>query len=213
MLTVPAAGDYLFQLETRRGCDAGGSETYAIRIDGAPDQVFSAPCDERETKRAPMRVHFDDARPRAFTLELAHQSARAGDVTFTWQAPVAALRDQAVAVAADADTIVAFVGVNAWLEGEAMPPEGPGFEGGDRTSIALPKAQRDLLDALEATGKPVVIVLQSGSAVALGENGRKANAILEAWYPGEKGGQAIAEVLRGTVNPSGRLPEIGRAHV
>src|SRR3546814_823702 len=87
-----------------------------------------------------------------------------------------------------------------------MPLEVPGFDGGDRTSIALPKAQRDLLDALEATGKPVVIVLQSGSAVALGENGRKANAILEAWYPGEKGGQAIAEVLRGTVNPSGRLP-------
>src|SRR3546814_18537722 len=79
-----------------------------------------------------------------------------------------------------------------------MPLEVPGFDGGDRTSIALPKAQRDLLDALEATGKPVVIVLQSGSAVALGENGRKANAILEAWYPGEKGGQAIAEVLRGT---------------
>src|SRR3546814_11806713 len=87
-----------------------------------------------------------------------------------------------------------------------MPLEVPGFDGGDRTSIALPKAQRDLLDALEATGKPVVIVLQSGSAVALGENGRKANAILEAWYPGEKGGQAIAEVLRGTVTPSGRLP-------
>src|SRR3546814_4783865 len=83
-------------------------------------------CDERETKRAPMRVHFDDARPRAFTLELAHQSARAGDVTFTWQAPVAALRDQAVAVAADADTIVAFVGLNAWLEGEEMPLEVPG---------------------------------------------------------------------------------------
>src|SRR3546814_18703745 len=104
MLTVPAAGDYLFQLETRRGCDAGGSETYAIRIDGAPDQVFSAPCDERETKRAPMRVHFDDARPRAFTLELAQQSARAGDVTFTRQAPVAAPPDQAVTVAAGDDS-------------------------------------------------------------------------------------------------------------
>ncbi len=205
-LAVPAAGDYLFQLETRRGCDAGGSETYTIRIDGAPDQVFSAPCNEHETKRAPMRVHFDDARPRAFTLELGHQSARAGDVTFTWQAPVSALRDQAVEAAADADVIVAFVGLNAWLEGEEMPLEVPGFDGGDRTSIALPKAQRDLLGALEATGKPVVIVLQSGSAVALGENGRKASAILEAWYPGERGGQAIAEVLRGTVNPSGRLP-------
>ncbi|MCM8732005.1 glycoside hydrolase family 3 C-terminal domain-containing protein [Hephaestia sp. GCM10023244] len=205
-LAVPAAGDYLFQLETRRGCDAGGSETYTIRIEGSADQVFSAPCNERETKREPMRVHFDDTRPRAFTLELAHQSARAGDVTFTWQAPVAALRDQAVKAAADADVIVAFVGLNAWLEGEEMPLKVPGFDGGDRTSIALPKAQLDLLDALEATGKPVAIVLQSGSAVALGAHGEKANAVLAAWYPGERGGQAIAEVLRGTVNPSGRLP-------
>src|SRR3546814_15472999 len=117
MLTVPAAGDYLFQLETRRGCDAGGSETYAIRIDGAPDQVFSAPCDERETKRAPMRVHFDDARPRAFTLELSLQSARAGDVTFTWQAPVTELREHAVAAAADTATLGALVGLNAWPTG------------------------------------------------------------------------------------------------
>src|SRR3546814_13837743 len=125
-----------------------------------------------------MRVHVDDARPRAFTLELAQQSARAGDVTVTWQAPVAALRDQAVAVAADADTIVAFVGLNAWLEGEEMPLEVPGFDGGDRTSIALPQAQSDLLDALEATGKPVVIVLQCGLAVELDGNGSTAQSMM-----------------------------------
>src|SRR3546814_17626695 len=124
-----------------------------------------------------MRVHFDDARPRAFTLELAHQSARAGDVTFTWQAPVAALRDQAVAVAADADTIVAFVGLNAWLEGEEMPLEVPGFDCGDRTSIALPKAQRDLLDALEAPCQRVVIVPQRGSAVGLGGARKEEKAV------------------------------------
>src|SRR3546814_17877459 len=92
MLTVPAAGDYLFQLETRRGCDAGGSETYAIRIDGATDQVFSAPCDEGETKRAPMRVHFEDARNRAFTVELAPQSACAGAVTSPSPSPSSAPR-------------------------------------------------------------------------------------------------------------------------
>jgi beta-glucosidase len=139
-------------------------------------------------------------------LELSHENAATGDVTFTWKAPLAALRRQAVETATDADVIVAFVGLNAWLEGEEMPLKVPGFDGGDRTSIALPAAQRQLLDTLEATGKPVVIVLQSGSAVALGEDGEQANAVLEAWYPGEKGGQAIAEILSGAVNPSGRLP-------
>ncbi len=205
-IAVPAPGDYVFQLETRRGCGAGGTESYTIRIEGAPAQHFSAPCSEREARRSPMTVHFDSTTPRAFTLELSHENAATGDVTFTWKAPLAGLRDKAVKTAADADVIVAFVGLNAWLEGEEMPVEAPGFDGGDRTSIALPAAQLELLDALEATGKPVVIVLQSGSAVALGEDGEKAGAVLEAWYPGEKGGQAIAEVLSGKVNPSGRLP-------
>ena len=205
-IAAPAPGAYTFQLETRRGCGAGGSESYAIRIEGAPEQHFSAPCSERDATRTPMTVHFDDMRPRSFMLELSHDNAATGDITFTWKAPLAGLRDQAVKTPADADVIVAFVGLNAWLEGEEMPLKVPGFDGGDRTSIALPDAQLQLLGALEATGKPVVIVLQSGSAVALGEDGEKANAVLEAWYPGEKGGQAIAEVLSGAVNPSGRLP-------
>src|SRR3546814_17862365 len=98
-----------------------------------------------------MRVHFDDALPRAFTLELAHQSARAGDVTLTWQAPAAALRDQAVAVAAAADPTVSFVGLHACLEGEEMPLEAPGFDGGDPPCVALHTAPRELLDASQAT--------------------------------------------------------------
>lgn len=80
-----------------------------------------------------------------------------------------------------------------------------GFEGGDRTDIRLRTAQRELIQALRQTGKPLVIVLQSGSAVALGEEGRAARAIVSAWYGGERGGQAIAQVLGGKVNPSGRL--------
>jgi len=81
-----------------------------------------------------------------------------------------------------------------------------GFAGGDRTSIDLPKTQRDLLEAVRATGKPVVVVLMSGSAVAMTWAQEHAAALLEAWYPGEAGGEAIADVLMGTTNPSGRLP-------
>jgi beta-glucosidase len=101
---------------------------------------------------------------------------------------------------------LAFVGLNAWLEGEEMPVEIPGFAGGDRTDIRLPAPQRKLLQALEATGKPVIIVLQSGSAVPLGEEGAKARAIVQAWYGGEQGGRAIADVITGAYNPGGRLP-------
>lgn len=206
-IAVPAPGDYSFQLETRRRCDvSNGSESYTIHIAGVPDQHEVAPCNGRDQHFKPLTVHFDDTKPRAFTLEFAHASAPASSVTFAWKAPLDALRDKAVQTAKNADVVVAFVGLNAWLEGEEMPLKVPGFDGGDRTSIALPQAQLDLLTALEKTGKPIVVVLQSGSAIALGNDNDAANAVLEAWYPGEQGGQAIADVLSGKVNPSGRLP-------
>ncbi len=204
-LTPPAAGDYAFEVDVHR-CDIGdGTETYTLRIEGAPDFHVESACGAPGSRRS-LSVRFADTRPRAVTLEMAHKSARSGSMSLSWKAPLAALRDEAIARARDADVVVAFVGLNAWLEGEEMPLKVPGFDGGDRTGIALPAAQLSLLDALAATGKPLVIVLQSGSAVALGSADRKAAAVLAAWYPGEQGGQAIADVLKGTVNPSGRLP-------
>ena len=87
-----------------------------------------------------------------------------------------------------------------------MPIRVPGFSGGDRTDIGLPRAQQDLLEALAATGKPLVVVLMNGSALAVNWAEQHAAAILEAWYPGEEGGTAIAETLAGANNPGGRLP-------
>jgi beta-glucosidase len=87
-----------------------------------------------------------------------------------------------------------------------MPVKLEGFSGGDRTSIDLPATQEDLLKALSATGKPLVVVLQNGSALAVNWAQKNASAILEAWYPGEEGGTAIAETLAGDTNPAGRLP-------
>ena len=97
-------------------------------------------------------------------------------------------------------------GLNGEVEGEEMPVIYPGFAGGDRTEIALPKTQQKLLEDLHKTGKPVVLVLMTGSALAV--EWAKANlpAVLVAWYPGQQGGNAIADVLFGKVNPSGRLP-------
>jgi beta-glucosidase len=92
------------------------------------------------------------------------------------------------------------------VEGEALQIEVPGFAGGDRTAIELPEPQRKLLDALAATGKPLVLVLMSGGAVAMPWARDHADAVLAAWYPGEAGGTALGDILSGAANPSGRLP-------
>jgi beta-glucosidase len=134
-----------------------------------------------------------------------HGTGSAG-IDLTWLAPAETLCEQAVEVAKDADVVVALVGLSPSLEGEEMPVKLDGFAGGDRTAINLPAAQEDLLKALAATGKPLVVVLQNGSALAVNWAQDHAQAILEAWYPGEEGGDAIAETLSGANDPGGRLP-------
>ena len=109
-------------------------------------------------------------------------------------------------MAKQSDVVIAFAGLSPSLEGEEMPVKLDGFSGGDRTAIDLPAVQEELLKALAATGKPLVVVLQNGSALAVNWAQQNANAILEAWYPGEEGGTAIAEALAGDNNPAGRLP-------
>jgi beta-glucosidase len=207
-IKVPAAGDHRFELQRRR-CDATADvERYTIRIEGAEPLKVEAPCSARDAGDSPaVTLHLESTRPRRLTVEYAHRSRDfAPAITLVWRAPARAMLDEAVAAARRSDVVLAFVGLNAWLEGEEMPVQIPGFAGGDRTDIALPAPQRALLRALEATGKPVVIVLQSGSAVPLGVEGAKARAIVQAWYGGEQGGRAIADVLTGAYNPGGRLP-------
>jgi beta-glucosidase len=112
----------------------------------------------------------------------------------------------AIEAAKKADVVVAVVGITSELEGEEMTVNEPGFMGGDRTSIDLPKPEQDLLESLAKTSKPIVVVLTNGSALAVNWAKDHANAILEAWYPGEEGGTAVAQTLSGKNNPSGRLP-------
>jgi beta-glucosidase len=98
------------------------------------------------------------------------------------------------------------VGITSQLEGEELRVNQPGFKGGDRTGLDLPQEEEDLLQAMKKTGKPLVVVLMNGSALAVNWAAKNANAILEAWYPGEEGGTAVAETLSGLNNPAGRLP-------
>jgi beta-glucosidase len=113
---------------------------------------------------------------------------------------------EAIAAAKSADVVVAVVGITSELEGEEMQVEEPGFKGGDRTSLDLPKPEEDLLKALAEAGKPLVVVLTNGSALGVNWAKDHANAIVDAWYPGEEGGTAVADTLSGRNNPAGRLP-------
>ena len=114
--------------------------------------------------------------------------------------------EKQVAAASNAETVIFCGGISPRLEGEEMTVDEPGFKGGDRTMIELPQSQRDVLAALHKAGKRVVLVLCSGSAIGLVPEQQTTDAILQAWYGGQAGGQALAEVLFGKVNPSGRLP-------
>jgi beta-glucosidase len=112
----------------------------------------------------------------------------------------------AIEAAKNADVVVAVVGITSRLEGEEMKVNEPGFNGGDRTSLDLPAPEEKLIEALGATGKPLVVVLTNGSALGVNWASQHANAILEAWYPGEEGGTAVADTLSGRNDPAGKLP-------
>jgi len=127
-------------------------------------------------------------------------------VTLVWAPPAPDLLAEAVRAAGDADVAILVLGLSPRLEGEEMPVHVPGFEGGDRVALGLPGPQEELLRAVVATGKPVVLVLTNGSALAIPWAAEHVPAIVEAWYPGQAGGDAIADVLLRGVSPGGRLP-------
>jgi beta-glucosidase len=161
----------------------------------------------------PRLSQTDPARPlqleggRAYRLRLeASESYGEAQAQLVWAPPSGPLEDAAVSAAQQADAVVLFLGLTANLEGEEMRVQIPGFRGGDRTSIDLPAPQQRLLEKVVAVGKPTVLVLLNGSALAVNWAQQNVPAIVEAWYPGQAGGSAIADVLFGEYNPAGRLP-------
>jgi beta-glucosidase len=147
---------------------------------------------------------------KSYDIKIEYYESKIGAVAkLVWQLPVVktgAPYAEAISVAKQADTVVLVLGLSSRLEGEEMSVREPGFLGGDRVNIGLPVRQQALLEAVAATGKPIVLVLLSGSALAVNWANEHAAAIVQAWYPGEEGGAAIADVLFGDYNPGGRLP-------
>ena len=200
-LRAPVSGDY--QLSTR-----GAARLF---ID---DKEVGAPAGGRGQGAGP-GAGRGPAPPAHLQLEAGHDYRlrveyrtmnAAGNVRLAWIPPEEPLLNEAVAAAKNADVTIAFVGLNPNLEGEEMNVDIPGFLGGDRTDLNLPAQQEKLVEAAIATGKPVIVVLTTGSALAANLPAQRAAAVLETWYNGEAAGTAIAETLAGVNNPAGRLP-------
>ena len=186
-LRAPVTGEYTFVVPAGRG--------------GPIAKLF---LDDRELTD----LHVKLEAGKSYALRIEGPAPRPGfpALQVSWIPPADALLADAVDAAKNADVAVAFVGLNPNLEGEEMRVSIPGFAGGDRTDLKLPESQEKLVEALVGAGKPVVVVLTSGSALAANYAAEHAAAVLELWYGGEEAGTAIAETIAGMNNPAGRLP-------
>jgi len=194
MLVPAESGDYLVGFT--------GQDGYRLWLDGnllVEDWNIHHPA-STETKK----VHLE--KDHAYALKIEYfQNTRSSEARLIWSLPDEEAR-RAVDAARDADLVIVVMGLSPRVEGEEMKVDAEGFSGGDRTRIDLPSPQEQLLEQIHATGKPVVLVLMNGSALAVNWADANIPAILEAWYPGEEGGTAVAEALCGDLGPAGRLP-------
>ncbi len=194
-ITAPETGDY------NLGLKANGFFHLQLNGKGVTSAFDGNP---NEAKLG--RVHLEAGKPAVLRVQYSPMGDAAPSATLVWSKLDLKPQPAAIAAARGADVVVAVLGITSELEGEEMQVNEAGFQGGDRTSIDLPQPEEDLLEALVATGKPVVLVLTNGSALAVNWASEHVNAIVDAWYPGEEGGTAVAETLSGRNNPAGRLP-------
>jgi beta-glucosidase len=193
-LVTMLAGEYQLVVKGRGGfrLEVGGKMLIDEWTPG--EKTRTVTCSLPDNGLVPVKLeYFSSGGPAAVSLEWVLPEAAAGYA-------------DAVAAAKQADAVIFVGGISAQLEGEEMKVDYEGFKGGDRTAIELPAVQLALLEQLKATGKPLVFVNLSGSAIAMPWVDANANAVLQAWYPGQAAGTAVADVLLGRYNPAGRLP-------
>ncbi len=194
VFTPKESGEYVVNVE---GC--GHFELY---ING--EQKFR----HHIWRTTPNRVAIQAERGKTYNIEVrfSHIQTYNANLKINVAKELPIDYQQVISKLAGIDKVIFVGGISSALEGEEMPVNADGFKGGDRTNIELPAVQRNFLKALKAAGKHVIFVNCSGSAIALQPETENCDAIVQAWYAGQEGGTAIAEVLFGDVNPSGKLP-------
>jgi beta-glucosidase len=179
-----------------------GQDGYRVWLDGDPlvdDWTAHRPATTRT-----MPIHL--GKGHAYPIRIEYfQTVRSAEARLVWGVP-GREEEQAVEAARNADLVIAVMGLSARVEGEEMKVHADGFSGGDRTAIDLPAPQEKLLESVASVGKPAILVLANGSALAVNWADEHIPAIIEAWYPGEAGGTAVAGAIAGDFSPGGRLP-------
>jgi len=194
-LVPPVSGTYILAVSAVSG--------YAMFLDG--EELFPFLSSEHHAFTRTKEIQLEAGRLYALRIDYVN-TGRDPQIQLLWAKPGGDPGAEAIEIAQKAEVVVLVMGLSPSLEGEEMPVQVEGFAGGDRTDIRLPRTQEQLLKKIHALGKPVVLVLLSGSALAVNWAQENVLAIIEAWYPGEAGGTAIADVLFGDYNPAGRLP-------
>ena len=193
-IQAPQSGEYRIGFQ--------GLDGYRVWVDGK--QIFDDWTQREFPSLATAAVTLEAGKSYDLRIE-ARQKGSAQHAALVWALP-GQRGDDAVAAARAADLVIFVGGLNPRVEGEEMKMDADGFAGGDRTRLDLPAPQQQLLERVQATGKPLVLVLMSGSAVAVNWADQHVPAIVETWYPGEEGGTAVAGLLAGDFSPAGRLP-------
>lgn len=193
-LVAPETGTYRIAVTGVKG---------ALEVDGKP----AVQADTYSRWAEPLKLtEVRLEKGRRYPLRLQTETGVSASPAIFWKRISTNPDADLAAGAAKADVIVAVVGLTSDLEGEEMPVKVEGFSGGDKTSLEIPTDQRELLRKAKALGKPLVVVTMNGSPINLSWEKDNASAIVEAWYPGQSGGLAIANILSGKTDPAGRLP-------
>lgn len=191
-LKPPATGSYQLGASGMNAFELYLDDKLLVRANNVHERT-TAPVSLEAGKRYRVRLDF-------------HEVHGDASIRLIWAPPNRTYEDEALRLAEQSDVVLMFLGLSPRLEGEEMKTNVEGFRGGDRVWLRLPEAQHSLLEKIAASGKPVVLVLMNGSAVAVNWVRDHVPAIVELWYPGQAGGDAIAVVLFGDYNPAGRLP-------
>lgn len=196
VLVPPVSGKYAL----------GGEGFYGFNIYLNDSLIVKGKHNDHDPQKDYEFVELEAGKKYAIRFDYPQNNPEYSVAKLNWDMPDERLKAKAVELAKRSDVVVLCMGLSPMLEGEEMKVKVPGFKGGDRLDIKLPESQTSLIREIQQLGKPLVLVLLNGSALAFNWEAEHLPAIVEAWYPGQAGGEAIADVLFGDYNPAGRLP-------